>query len=336
VRRVARASALGLLLASLAAAQQPNDDAAPAPPPPQAAINTGGVNIVATIEPAEVTIGDVLTLRVDVEVARTVAVAEPRFVAAPEPFELRQGFVLERESELEGGRVRRTFRARFLLFEVGGHSLPATEIVVRGPEGEQRLTTPAVGVTVRSVLPEGSEPELEGVRGVLPWTALLSWWLLVGMVALAAALVALQLWIRRRFPETEDRPTEPELPCDVRALRDLRSLVDGPLAAVGRHEEFFVSLSAIVRRYLGERFEFDALEMTTDELQSELDRRRLGAPLRSLARTVTRVADLAKFARLRPREEDRAEAVQSAFEMVEISRPRPDLAPAVAVSGGTA
>ena len=59
---------------------------------------------------------------------------------------------------------------------------------------------------------------------------------------------------------------EPPKPAHQRALMSLDALSEAQLPAQGRWREYYFRLSEILRKYLGERFDFDALECTTEEL----------------------------------------------------------------------
>ena len=86
----------------------------------------------------------------------------------------------------------------------------------------------------------------------------------------------------------------------MRARKALEALLAEDLANQGRQRELYFRLSEIVRRYLGEHFGFDAIELTTEELLSALRRRPTpGLDLAAFANQCHQ-NDLVKFAKLEP------------------------------------
>ena len=114
------------------------------------------------------------------------------------------------------------------------------------------------------------------------------------LLALVAVLYRL-INRRRRVPAVAPRPVH-----EV-ALEALAKLHAARLLEAGRHEEFYVRLSDIVRTYLEARFHLRAPEMTTEEfLQAAQRDPQLTPPQRSLLGTFLSEADLVKFARYVP------------------------------------
>ena len=121
--------------------------------------------------------------------------------------------------------------------------------------------------------------------------------LLVG--ALAALLVS--RWLRR--PRRLPPPPPPRPPWEV-ALEALHDIRHAGLTREGRFAEVFDRVSDVLRRYLGDRYGYDGLESTTREALVSL--RAVSPSIDDLSgvETFMRDADLVKFARLTPSEEE--------------------------------
>ena len=86
-------------------------------------------------------------------------------------------------------------------------------------------------------------------------------------------------------------------------------------------DAFYVELSGIVRRYLEDRFELRAPELTTEEfLESVQHAPDLSREHQSLLRGFLRQADLVKFAGARPSAEDIDRSVAAARRFLEETR----------------
>src|SRR5262249_14295805 len=150
--------------------------------------------------------------------------------------------------------------------------------------GEVRtVTTDAVPLTIRAlVAPDEAKPEPQPERPprsawVEDERALraIKW----GGIGLGAALLStlLVLLVRRALrrlkPEAALVAAVPARPPDEVAMEKLSALRRAGNFAADGYRRFYFALAEIVRSYLGARYSFDALDMTTTELLAELARR---------------------------------------------------------------
>lgn len=109
------------------------------------------------------------------------------------------------------------------------------------------------------------------------------------------------------------------MPADVIALRDLNKLENEKIWQKGHIKEYYSILSEIVRRYIGCKFNFIALEITTNEILEELANSINAEQLNNL-RTLLERADLAKFAKSKPLENDNNESMLLAKQFVDSTK----------------
>ena len=152
--------------------------------------------------------------------------------------------------------------------------------------------------------------DIRDIKGLVPlphgW-----WWLWVLLAAAIVGALAFWLWKRRRptiAPETVAPLSAYEMA--MRALQQLRE--ENPAV-----EEFYTRLSDIVRRYLETEFGLRAPERTTEEFLYEMSRDSVLMPEhKQLLGAFLQEADLVKFARFRPGEEDKGRAFDAAEKFV--------------------
>jgi hypothetical protein len=124
---------------------------------------------------------------------------------------------------------------------------------------------------------------------------------LIALVIGALAALLISRWMRR--PKKLPPPPPPRPPWDV-ALEALHDIRHAGLTREGRFAEVFDRVSDVLRRYLGDRYGYDGLESTTREALGALREVSPGIEDLSGVETFMRDADLVKFARLTPSEDE--------------------------------
>ena len=93
---------------------------------------------------------------------------------------------------------------------------------------------------------------------------------------------------------------------------------------------FYLAVSEVIREYLGARFGFDSLELTTDELMAELRRSASRELVLGEIQGWLSSCDLVKFAKISPSAAEARGTLETAILIVSSTRPR------VAVADGGA
>jgi hypothetical protein len=315
--RTTRARVLVLLLllaAAVAAAacrREPPSTAAP-----------GAAAVAATLEPAEIRIGETARLRVVVD---HPAAAKPEL---PEIAQGRTVVVRERQEKtvpLADGQARTTYEIALTSFEPGDHPLGAGTVRFAGA-GTAALERPFPAATLRtkSVL-AGENTPLREIKGLARWPLPLLRWVLfaAGALLLAAAVFFGVRWWRARR-RAAPVPAAPPTPPHETARRALAALRAKRFVEQRQVEPFYLELSAIVRRYIEERFGLRAPERTTEEfIREATGSGLLAAAHQGLVREFLVQCDLVKFARHRPLPADMAEAFAAAERLVEETKAAP-------------
>jgi hypothetical protein len=281
--------------------------------------------VVARAHPSEAHVGDLVTL--------TITTVGPRAtpVNLPASIDLGRFTVIERrppqETDLKDGRMKREFALTIASYEPGDHAVPAVEVTYLDKSGEVRTArTAELPIKIKSLLANEPEPKL---RESAPPVVVMERNLIViyAGVALAAAGIgaALALFLRRRLrARVSRRPAAPPRPAHEIALDRLDRLGAQGFPEDGDHRPFVFVLSEIIREYLGARFGFDSLELTTVELVDELRRRAGGDLVMGEIEGWLTGCDLVKFAKQVPSSSEARGALENAIRIVESTRPRPE------------
>lgn len=221
-------------------------------------------------------------------------------------------------ADFSAGRERHTIAFELEPFLPGNVKIGPISVTLRpapdgsGPPGASgpapdsvpiTLTTEPISMEIASVLAADDDgAELAAIRGVVtppkPW----DWRLLTGVGLGIALVVAGAVWLVARARRVPIVPTVTR-PAHELALEQLDLLLRRDLLAPGRerYKLFFDEASAILRRYIEDRFQLRAPERTTEEFLSDAKRSSVLTEddVSILGRFLTR-CDLVKFAKETP------------------------------------
>ena len=227
----------------------------------------------AEVTPSQVRLGEPFTLTIEVTDRPS------------ERYELMRDFSLGPDVDVLDIQPSRTpagdglevtrFTLRAALFALGEQALPTLRLQATGPDGDKRLDIDGPSIVGLGAIAEEDEA---GYADILPpvqvgiASYLLLWILLGALAALGLFFGGVRLVRHLRSRPRKAPPPKPLDPLHVRALAALHGLREEDLPSQGRERELFFRLSEIERGYLGERYGFSALDMTTGELLAALGR----------------------------------------------------------------
>ncbi len=247
------------------------------------------------------------------------------FVEALRP--LREEVTLRREPVDEG--VRCHLVIPYVLVRLGRIKLPEHTFGATGPGGEiGAVRAGRLSFHAGSFFANETEPEPSPAFGPLPVVER-NWLLIWTLVILGAVLLAvgLTLFVLRRLRPRALPPGPPPRPADEIALEALDALVARNLHLEGEFALYYTELSAILRAYLGGRWGFDSMDMTTTELRERLSRVRLEHLLFQQICVLLDEVDLVKFAKALPTATQADEDMARVRAFVVDTRLRPEPTP---------
>ncbi len=239
---------------------------------------------------------------------------------------------------LPTGQVEEQRTVKVAAYEVGRKEIPAITVTWRDASGKEgSAATRPITVEVASVLKAGqTEPaDIKNPVG-MPERSLWPW------VGLAAALLAALLWYlwrrrRHRAPVEETAAAAaPPRPAHEIAYEELERLLSSGRLDRGAVKEFYIELAEIVRRYLGRRFGIDTFDRTTFEILEALRAARIPVRATGMAGEFLAACDLVKFAKYRPEPEESRRAVESAYRLVDETKPAEAVPVEAFAAGGAA
>jgi hypothetical protein len=287
------------------------------------------VQVTTSVEPRKVTVGSPFRYTMRVTAQSEVELVVPILADKIGDFLITDFGDVPHQPE--GGKLTVDRWYTLVTYETGDKLVPGPTVQYRVPGSDlEPVDAPDALVIVESLLP-GDESKAD-VRDIKPPVAVPRdyrplWWAGAALVLLAGAGFGLYRLLNR---QRAARVT-PARPAHEVALEALARLHAARLLEEGRHEDYYVRLSAIVRRYLEDRFGLRAPEMTTEEfLQAAQQSPRLPRDHRSSLGRFLAEADLVKFARHVPEREEGERAYAAARQFVESTRPETEVVRAAA------
>lgn len=292
-------------------------------------VMTGGlavgapIDVRVTLEPPRVPFHRIAVFTITAEGAADAAItiaALPKIdgleVTAQEPL----------HETLEDGRRR--VRQSYVLDAVrtGAYLVPSIEVAAG--EGRRVATAPVV-LEVRDLTDEEKEqmaqfhpsasPEDFLPRPPLGWPSQL---VLAAAVLLVIAAVAIGLV---RYRRRNQATAAPPLPAWEVARQRLRALAARQLPEAGKHEAYYVDLTAILRYYIEDRFHLRAPEQTTPEfLESASSSGLFTEEQQDALAKFLRHCDRVKFALYKPTYQEMANGFALVARFVDDTVPRPE------------
>lgn len=290
-------------------------------------IESGPVKAVVQLQPKEPLIGDTVTLTITVTAEKDVELLLPEFGEALERFSIVD--FAPRQSIDDEGRTVAIQTYRLQPPSSGKQTVPPIliEYVDRRPDEREapdgfdayELLTERIEFEVQSVIPKDAKADLKpplGELGPRQTPPAPRWpWVVVGLILLAAASpFAVRAYLSWR------RKARQRSAYEIARAR-LQRLLDSPRPTAEQIDAFYVELSGIVRRYLEDRFDLRAPELTTEEfLASVGESPDLSRDHQTLLREFLRQADLVKFAGVQPSDDDIERSIEAAWWFLEETR----------------
>ena len=289
------------------------------------------VVVTATADRGRVTVGDPITITLTVEHDAGVEVVLPADPAAFGEFEVLEVRRPE-ERSLGGGRSQVRVIYVVAAFATGSLALPSLDVTYRDASGlSGTVASPPIAIAVESVLPPGETPQdvrdlkpQLTVPGGLPAYVRPAFGAMASLVVLAAGLLLIRSPLLRRRA-TAPAPPLP-LPEDV-ARAELDRIAGLELLGRGEHKTYYQLIGACVRRYLTDRYGFPAFAMSTTELEQQMIERGVGRWQARLVAGLLAECDSVRYAQYVPAPARAEGDLTAAYEIVELTRPRPETEP---------
>ncbi len=209
---------------------------------------------------------------------------------------------------------------RLQFFAVDDVTIGRKAIQLQTTAGDTTVYTTPVPLFFKTILAEGDD-EFRPFKPIFDFARV--WWPYLLLILLAAALI---YYIYQRNKNREPKPVAKPIPASppkpfenpLLVLKNtLAKLADiSSLQTREDYEQFYIAIGDAIRLYIKKVYKFHALEMTTREINLELQKELAPSEILTITRSVLNEADIVKFANFQPTNEQAKKAYQKAMEFV--------------------
>lgn len=224
---------------------------------------------------------------------------------------------------LSDSRIQVNYDYLITSFDSGFYFIPAYTYAAAG----DTLQTAPLGLSVTTVT---VNPETDDIKTIKPimdapfyWSELFTW---VGYFLLAFLVVSLIIFVllkyvfKKKVPFIDQTP-QPVIPPHIVALEKLEEIKVQKIWQSGDIKVFYTQVTDVLRVYLEGRFGINAMELTSDEIMALVKKEPGLNEVRAALKDLLTLADLVKFAKMVPIENQNERSLLIAFDVVDKTKP---------------
>lgn len=214
----------------------------------------------------------------------------------------------------------RTIHKTYVLtsFEAGLHMIPAFTF----KSGNQTFSTNALPLEITAVKIDTTKSIYDIKQPLAVSYSWIDWlrdhwpWVVFPLIAVLASFALWYYLRKRRQQKPIAAVVKPIIPAHVQAMDRLKALKDRKLWQQNAVKAYHSELSDIIREYLENRYQVNAMEQTSDEILSGLRHLDIQEESRNGLRQILILADLVKFAKAEPLNTDNEQSMDNAISFV--------------------
>ena len=140
-------------------------------------------------------------------------------------------------------------------------------------------------------------------------------WIIAGVLLLAIIVFLIYYLKKRKNNEGIFTIKEKYIPPHEKALAALTKIKENQRWKKDEIKEYYTELTDVIREYISERFQFDAMEMISGEIIAAIENEIENIQRQKLQQLLL-LADMVKFAKLKPLPDEHSKSLQLAFDFV--------------------
>jgi hypothetical protein len=283
-----------------------------------------GLTATLKADSSHIMIGDFLHIKLTVNFPNEISVTFPKITDTLGNMELVKASKIDTSISGNFKTLSQTFTVS--AYDSGKYHAGPQKIFYKNKSGmPDSLFSDSIFITV-STLPVDTSKAYKNIKTPIDVPYTLSEFLpyIIGGVVLIAIIIALVYYLRKRKkrkPKGVERP-KPKDPAHVWARKELRKLDDEKLWQKDEIKQYYSRLTDVLRMYLEYRYNWLALESTTEEISGEIDSYGITEEARKDLLIILHEADLVKFAKRIPMPDSNLKVIEFAYRFIDLTEPK--------------
>lgn len=289
---------------------------------PSLSLRAQSLKIKAVLDSAQIMIGDQVKLHLEVDQPKNAKVSFPVFKdTLSGKIEVVQ--TLKRDTSLNGTNIHVHQAYVITCYDSGSYQINTLALPFQLGSVHDTLRSVALNLKVNT-LPVDTTKEIKDIKS--PYKARFSIfeiWLPI-VIGLGILLIIFIVWyvLKSRKKGNFLFSPKPYIPSHVLALQELDNLRSEKLWQNNKVKLYYTRLTEIIRNYIENRYDINALEMTSDEILDALKGLKLEDhhPI-ELLQNMFSIADMVKFAKAEPFPEENEIGLLNAYQFINNTKP---------------
>lgn len=284
------------------------------------------IKVSASIDSANIIIGDQVKLKLNVEISDKTKLFWPALSdSISEHIEIVSKSKIDTLKNSKKGWQTYNQTLTITSFDSGSFYFPQIPFLYKktSDTASYTLLSDSVLLNVNTVKVDTTK-EIKDIKGIMsaPLTfAEVLPYILGGLGLLLIIGFVIYYFKKRKKGEAVFQKPKPIIPAHILALQALEVLNNKKLWQNNKVKDYYTELTDILRTYLEKRFGINALEMTSDEIIESTLSLEIETEIRSQLRKMLQTADLVKFAKGNPLQNEHTQAFEITKDFVEKTKP---------------
>ncbi|MDH6358292.1 hypothetical protein [Parabacteroides sp. PF5-9] len=200
-------------------------------------------------------------------------------------------------------------------FDSALYLLPPFKVI----DGIDTIQSGQLALKVSSVPVNADEPEqFYDIKQVWkPPFVLADYYPIIFGLLLAILLIVLAVYLIKRLQSKKSilpfKKEEPKLPPHEQALKELDEIKQQRLWQQGRNKEYYTLITDTLRKYMVDRFEMNAMEMTSSEILDFIKQESEANSVYENLKQILQLSDFVKFAKMHPLPDENDLSMMNAY-----------------------
>lgn len=284
------------------------------------------IKISAKIDSSNILIGDQVKLKLQVDIPEKTRLFWPALIdSISEHIEIVEKSKIDTLKSNNKGWQSYAQTLTITSFDSGSFYFPQIPFLYKknNDTASYTLLSDSVLLNVNTVKVDTTK-EIKDIKGIMsaPLTfAEVLPYILGGLGLLLIIGFVIYYLKKRKKGETIFQKPKPVIPAHIVALQALEILNNKKLWQNNKVKDYYTELTDILRTYLEKRFGIYALEMTSDEIIESTFSLDIDIEIKDQLRKMLQTADLVKFAKGNPLQNEHTQAFEITKNFVEKTRP---------------